>query len=109
MPLAAQLVGVSTGAKTCGFSHSQTTTAATGTRHHQPSESRLQIARIIRGIAANRVQTLQGLACRFQASSLMRNAPATFEMTPMWTLSATAGPVGHDVRRAARAARRLCL
>jgi hypothetical protein len=83
MPLAAQLVGVSTGAKTRGFSQSHTITTAIGTRHHQPSHTRLQIARIISGIAANRVQTLHGFAWRFHASSVMPNAPAIFDVRLM--------------------------
>lgn len=98
MPFAAQLVGVSTGAKTRGFSQSQTMTAAHGTRHHQPSHTRLQIARIISGIAANRVQTLHGFAWRFHASSVMRNASAIFGVTPMPPLSTVRCQRGRDVR-----------
>src|SRR6195256_1093651 len=83
MPFDVQLVGVSTGAKTRGFSHSQTTTTTIGTRHHQPSHARLQIAEIISGIAAKRVHTLHGLAWRCHASSVIRNVSATRDMTPM--------------------------
>src|SRR4029077_3701344 len=90
MPLAAQLVGGSIGGKTRGFSQSQMTTAAIGTRHHQPSQTRLHIARSISGIAANRVQTVHGLAWRFHASSLMPKAPAIFDATLIGTLSARA-------------------
>src|ERR1700731_4800596 len=43
----------------------------------------LQIARIISGIAPNRVQTLHGLAWRFHASSVMRNALAILDTAPM--------------------------
>src|SRR5262245_53793139 len=88
MPLAVQLVGVSTGAKTWGFSHSHAITAAIGARHHQPSHTLLQIARIINGIAANRVYTLHGLAWRFHASSDMRKAPASLDSAPISSLSA---------------------
>ena len=47
-----------------------------GTRAHQPIQTRLQIASIISGMAANRVHTLHGLAWRRQASSLMPAARA---------------------------------
>src|SRR5882757_9083013 len=83
MPFDVQLVGVSTGAKTRGLSHSHTMTTAIGTRHHQPSHTRLQIAKIISGIAAKRVHTLHGLAWRCHASSVIRNVSATLDMTPM--------------------------
>src|SRR5258705_3387453 len=83
MPFDVQLVGVSIGAKTRGFSHSHTMTTAIGTRHHQPSHTRLQIARIISGIAAKRVHTLHGLAWRCHASSVIRNVSPTRDMTAM--------------------------
>src|SRR6267378_2624316 len=83
MPFDVQLIGVSTGAKTRGFSHSHTKTTAIGTRHHQPSHTRLPFARIISGIAAKRVHTLLGLAWRCHASSVIRNVSATRDMTPM--------------------------
>ena len=87
MPLAAQPVGFSTGAKTRGFSHSHTITAAMGTRHHRPSHTLLQIARIISGIAPNRVHTLHGLAWRFHTSSVMRNTLAILDTAPMTVVS----------------------
>src|SRR4249920_2974918 len=84
MPLAAQLVGSSTGAKARGFSHSHPTTRPIGTRHHSPSQTLLQIATIISGIAANRVHTLHGLAWRRQVSSDILNAAATRDMASIW-------------------------
>src|SRR5215510_2672921 len=71
MPLAAQLRGSFTAGKTWGFSHSHMITSATGISAHQPNYVRLQIAKIPAGMAAKRVYTLQGLACRSHAASGM--------------------------------------
>jgi hypothetical protein len=46
---------VVTAGKMCGFTKSHAITTATGTSTHQPIQTRLQIARTIAGIAANRV------------------------------------------------------
>src|SRR5262249_45726846 len=97
MPFADQLVGFSTGAKMRGFNHSHAITAAIGARHHHPSHTLLQIARIIRGIAANRVHTLHGFAWRFHVWSLIRNALAILDTAPH--LGSFGLPFGERVRR----------
>ncbi len=56
-------------AEGAGFHHVQNTTTTTGTRHHQPSQTRLQTARTNRGGMLRRLQPLQGLVCRSQTSS----------------------------------------
>src|SRR3954462_8883329 len=103
MPLAAQPVGVRTGAYVGGFSQSQMMTPATGTRPPQPSQIRLQIAKIISEVAANRVHTLHGFACRCHASSVIPKTPAIFDMMPIPALSRhptrTCPGLGHNQAR----------
>jgi hypothetical protein len=55
MPLEAQLLDGSTGAKTNGSIDSQRATAPTGKSAHHSSHTRLQMAAIMAGMAAKRV------------------------------------------------------
>jgi hypothetical protein len=71
MPFDDQATGFSMGLNARGFHHSHIRHSASGTSAHHPIQARLQIDRMISGIAANLVQTLHGLAWRFHAWSSM--------------------------------------
>jgi hypothetical protein len=55
-------------ANNSGLTSMKISESATGTRDHQPIQSRLQTEAASSGTTAKRVQTLIGLACRIQFS-----------------------------------------
>lgn len=61
-----------------GLIHIQKAATAMGASAHHPSQTRLQIARERMGSTVLRVQTLNGLLYRAQASSSIRKAAAIF-------------------------------
>src|SRR5215211_2615782 len=76
-PFEAQLRVEGGGAKNSGFTNSQTSDSARGTRKSRPIQSRLQIESTSMGSTAKRVQTLAGLAWRIQLSPLSPKTRAT--------------------------------
>jgi hypothetical protein len=71
---AAQLDSLVTGANTRVLANRQTITTRIGSTAHQPIQHRLQMASAAAGMAARRVKTLSGLACRRQDASSIRNS-----------------------------------
>src|SRR4051794_34456841 len=76
-PLDAQFFVDFGGLNSRGLITMNTTDRAIGTSDHQPIQSRLQTETTSIGTTANRVQTLQALACCIQWSPSSPNALAT--------------------------------